>query len=254
MFQRMVLQGITAIRICHGSPRYSDGMKFPATHELSEAYMTTFYESLRNRIDGLGLSLAPLEHSGPKVSRNPKSFQRWRTRVVIPAPTGNPYGARSTHYVKIEVDSRKVHERTARPVMVSHAALGQVGSVIATKSMCELLADKTLAFIGRNTMKWRDVYDICFLRSNVPKIDDDLVKMKLREHYANKAEAMNRLSIRRTDIEKSALSDTIAKELKPLLSSSHRDVWLSKDGKEALLYEASSVLDGATRLLSSFSD
>ena len=248
LFQRMVFQGGTAIRLCYGGTRYSEDLDFSCTAELTEEHMSVFFDCLQDRIRNLGLVLEPFDSSMTKLTNNPSASRRWRTRIVIPSPTGSAYGIRNSHHVKVEVDHRPVHERTSRVAIVDHAELGQTGPVVATKSMQELLADKTLAFLGRNTMKWRDVFDMYFLRNRIPLVNNDLLRVKLGEDYSSVDRLIDRLNTRRKDLEKSRRTDLVSKELTPLLPIDQRDVWLSDDGVEALYVEAGSALTSIANL------
>ncbi len=248
LFQRMVFQGGTAIRLCYGGTRYSEDLDFSAVGDLPRDDMAIFFDCLGGRIQNLGLNLDPIKESTIGHVHGPGDTRRWRTRIVIPPSTDTNYGVRSSHHVKIEIDTRPVHERTSRVVQVNHADLGQIGPVVATKSIRELLADKTLAFLGRNTMKWRDVFDMYFLRNQVRGVNEGLLSIKLREDYSDKAALQNRIEIRRRDLDDSANRDLLSQELTPLIPASQRKVWLSGEGTEALINEASTALEGLTDL------
>ena len=249
LFQRMVFQGGTAVRLCYGGIRYSEDLDFSAESELSREEIALFFDRLGNSIQDLGLNLDAIKEPTMGQDRKPGDIPRWMTRIIIPPFSGTTYGVRTSHHVKIEVDARPVHERVNRVVQVNHADLGQIGPIVATKSIRELLADKTLAFLGRNTMKWRDVFDMYFLRNQVRGLNkEDLLSEKLRENYADKDALENRIEIRRESLKESANLDLLSKELTPLMPTSLRDVWLSDDGKEALINEATITLDALADL------
>lgn len=249
LFQQMVFQGGTAIRLCYGGRRYSEDLDFSADDDFAPERMNTFFECLYDRTSSLGLQMDPIDHVLVKDFRDVGGSRSWRSRIVIPAPSENRPDVRSSHFVKVEVDDRKVYERTVRPVQVRHSDLGQIGSVVATKSTNELVADKTLAFIGRKTMKWRDVFDIYFLRSQSANFVDPLLISKFDNNYQSLETIQRLISIRREDLNDPRKKDGLPMEMSPLLPMSERNSWLSDEGTEAFRNEALSILDRVSECL-----
>ena len=243
LFRHLVFQGDTAIRLCYGGLRYSEDLEFSAVSDLSEDIMNSFFECLRERTDEMNLQMDSLDSISAKDFRHVGGSRSWRGRIVIPPPLSNRPDIRSSHFVKVEVDDRKVHEQTVRPIEVRHTDLGQIGPLVTTKSPNELLADKVMAFLGRTSMKWRDVFDINFLLNRNARFDAAILKAKIKEQYADSNSLNHVIETRRKDLVDRRTLNGFRIELSPLLPVRERHLWTSDDVVQSYRSDAVSILD-----------
>ena len=189
----------------------------------------------------------------PPDSVSEKDFQHvggsrsWRGRIVTPPPLSNQPDVRSSHFVKVEVDDREVHEQTVRPVEVRHTELGQIGPLVTTKSSNELLIDKVMAFLGSTTMKWRDAFDINFLLNRNARFDDAILQAKIKEQYANSDSLTHAIETRRRDLSDQRNLNGFRIELSPLLPLRERHLWTSDEVVQSYHSDAVSILDRIDR-------
>ena len=249
LFEKMVFQGGTAIRLCHNGVRYSEDMDFSASESLTNLDLEEFFNHLQDMMADLGFQMEPYKPSKHKDFMGFGGPRRWSTRVLIPIP--NKPDIRNSHFIKIEADDRKVIEPVTRPVRVKHDELGQYGPVVVTKSKKELMIDKVIALIDRDNIKWRDVFDIHQLNDSLASFDDSMMREKLSLRYKNK-EVVERLTNHRLkDLSNPDSSRKFLIEMEPFLPPDLRKIWNNHELVRETCNDATNFIHRTTSLLSS---
>ena len=176
-----VFIGGTALRLCHGSPRFSEDLDF---HTPTFAPRTLDRETLAvetERITGCGISVSTPTGSGSTLAR-----------VSAEVPGRD----RSQRRPRMKIDLGEGIQVDARPEIITLRmagglvpGMGDVGDAFSfgTSSKEEIFADKHMALVGRRRrIKHRDMFDILWLRHRGVDLRPDMVAAKVAGE--NKAE------------------------------------------------------------------
>lgn len=168
--RHLAFKGGTCLRLCHGSPRFSEDLDFSGGEAFQPGLLNNLEEALRDGIAsryGLELSVTP-----PKQMR---SVNRWVARVTTrppkyPGSTSNI----GIQRIKIEVDDSPVPEGTLSMPLIAHHGryLGSYGTATVRAVPLEyVLKEKLVAFpqsvVSRRNPRYRDMWDIAWLANRV---------------------------------------------------------------------------------------
>ena len=180
----LVFQGGTSLRLCHGASRFSEDLNFSGGPDFEAEQMAGLVDALEKGLVercGLDASVTP-----PKFMRRPLSegvsVSSWR--IVIPSPSGRK--DLPALRVKLDIDNAPNHTREVRGIARHYAALPDLDMLIAVQTREEVLANKLVAFASsvaaRNRPRYRDVWDLRWLRANGTETRADLLRAKMRDH------------------------------------------------------------------------
>ena len=176
-------QGGTCLRLCYGSPRYSEDLDFAAGSQFFEIDFERFSRRLTERLEdvfGDAVRVRPPKKGG---SFDHVALSRW-TVVVRTAPQRDDLPSQR---VKVEVASATPYTHVLRSVSHNYDVLPSNMSswLIGCQSEREILADKLVSFANtEGRLRRRDLWDIPFLLDRV-SVDDEvgeLVKRKLSDY------------------------------------------------------------------------
>ena len=181
----LTFQGGTSLRLCHGAPRFSEDLDFSGGPGFEVEQMAGLADALESGLaERCGLDAAV---TLPKSSRRRPlsagvSVSSWRIGIRPPS------GRRDlpTLRVKLDIDNAPSHTREVRGIGRHYDALPDLDMLIAVQSREEILASKLVAFPAsvatRNRPRYRDVWDMRWLRSNGTEIRAELVRAKMLDH------------------------------------------------------------------------
>ena len=163
----LVFQGGTALRLCHGAPRYSEDLDFSTTPGFDVEALATFNAKIESRMAhryGLPARLkAPktryLANQGAQVT-----VHRWQL-VVDTAPDRPDLPSQR---VKIEVAEVPAHTSEPRRLRRNYEHLpdGYENVLLSVETLSEIMADKLIALPGSHAAgrtRNKDVWDLYWL-------------------------------------------------------------------------------------------
>lgn len=175
----IAFQGGTALHLAHGSVRFSEDLDFMIRGGLSLAGLA---EAVRRNLDpgsrvpaGLQLSVTP-----GRDERNPHAFD-----VTLSGPE-----VIGSARVKVELWQTDAQVLRGLSVVVRQvqAPSGEMSSVPVLE-LREILADKVYALGARSRIKFRDVYDLWWLRENNPDLQLTPAALAARLHIYPQGDA-----------------------------------------------------------------
>lgn len=183
--ERAAFQGGTCLRLCYGSPRYSEDLDFACGDGFGDLDGPGI-------ADGIARRLAPLFDGGVRV-RPPRlrggaagvSVARW-TIVIDTAPERPDLPSQR---IKLEMASVPARDVSPRAVVCDYDLLpgSYTGMLVPCESLDEIVADKLVAFAASTrAVRYRDLWDVswvCAARSAHPDRILGLVSSK-RVDYA----------------------------------------------------------------------
>ena len=181
----LVFQGGTALKLCHGAPRFSEDIDFTGGPDFTASRLVELdsylndYLSRRYRLETIVRS--PIEvRDTPDVSM--PVTNRWRISVVTrPA---QPHVPRQR--IHLEICNVPSYASELMPVKRNYEFLpdGYDDMMIRVETKEEILADKLVAFpvmLPRYT-RWRDIWDIRWLARQGSDVNADMVRAKIRDY------------------------------------------------------------------------
>lgn len=169
-----VFIGGTALRLCHGSPRFSEDLDFHTPRFAPRALDRQTLADETGKTTGCRISVSTPTGRGSTLAR-----------VSAEVPGRD----RSQRRPRMKIDLGEGVQLDARPEIITLRmagglvpGMGDVGDAFAfrTSSQEEIFADKHLALVGRRRrIKHRDLFDVLWLRHRGVDFRPDLVAAKV---------------------------------------------------------------------------
>lgn len=184
----VVLQGGASLHLAHGSPRYSEDIDFlVAAPPEGGVSGRSWLEEVMRRV-AQSVSAATLRQVGqPTRLHAPAANQRGRNPAVfeLRVPSANR-SDRSTvvkcEFFEVPADLLARYGATARPLRSSF--LPTVTPIVEVADTIEIVIDKVHAVAARPYLKYRDVFDLWWLRETVAPPTPGWVAEALSVHAA----------------------------------------------------------------------
>lgn len=223
-------QGGTCLRLCYGSPRYSEDLDFAAGSQFFEIDFERFSRRLTERLEDVFGDAVRVRQPKKGGSFDHVALSRW-TVVVRTAPQRDDLPSQR---VKVEVASATPYTHVLRSVSHNYDVLPSNMSswLIGCQSEREILADKLVSFANtEGRLRRRDLWDIPFLLDRV-SVDDEVVELvqrKLSDYGCRfPVESLLDRAVDRIDL---AMEDgSFALEMKRFLPKAAYDSQLSDGG------------------------
>jgi predicted nucleotidyltransferase component of viral defense system len=251
ILRHAVFQGGTALRLCYNGDRYSEDLDFVcgksgsyfADVEFTMLIEAALETTKRTLSQDFGIAPDLISLKKPKhpdlIRREPIAVAAWQ--IIVPVEA-TPKAPRSL--IKIEFANVPAYETKPMPVRVT-PGLVQVQDIILTvESQNEILADKAVALTARPALKYRDVWDIWYLKNSLnASVDRKVVQNKFADYGTN--DALAKAAKRLAELSDEATSRAFLDEMKRFLPS-RRVVQISQSGlHRSILAESGDLLKQA---------
>jgi Nucleotidyl transferase AbiEii toxin, Type IV TA system len=183
LLARLVFQGGTSLRLCRGSPRYSEDLDFAGGLAFDARSLTAIKQCVEDHIGskyGLQVSVsAPQAVDGGAYGRAGVVVSKWQVSIeTAPARRDLP-----RQRIKLEVANVPAHTRELLPLRLNYAFLDGAGEVfVNTETVHEIMADKLIAFAVAKNIRYRDIWDLAWLTRQGARLDMALVQQKIADY------------------------------------------------------------------------
>jgi predicted nucleotidyltransferase component of viral defense system len=223
ILRHAVFQSGTALRLCYGGERYSEDLDFVCGKagsyftdvefkELIETALETTKKTL-NRDFGIApeqISLKEPEHPD-LVKQTPITVAAWQIIVPIEATPRAPKSR-----IKIEFTNVPAYDTKPVPVKVTPGLVQVQDVILNAETVHEILADKAVALTARETLKYRDVWDVWYLQNILNAVVDREVVQKKFVDYGS-IETEQKAEKRVAELSKDATANAFLAEMKRFL-------------------------------------
>ena len=190
VLRHVVFQGGTALRLCYGGERYSEDLDFVCGkagsyidkiefEKLVQSSLETTKKTLHREFDikpGEILLKQPL--SPMAIKSNSTKVAAWQISVPI-APLQHLPKSR----IKIEFANVPSYDSGPNMAMAVPGLVQMEDVILTVESAKEILADKAVALIARQALKYRDVWDVWYLTNKLDaQIDKGMVANKFADY------------------------------------------------------------------------
>ena len=184
----LIFQGGTALRLCYGASRLSEDLDFSGGPGFSTDSMGGLATYLKRKLSGRGLGV---EVKSPKTITSHFSsdigVNTWRIAFeILPFQRGIP-----KQRIKLDVDNAPTYTEHPRAIAQNYGVVRESKMLVRVQSREEILASKLVAFsnsvVTRNRPRFRDIWDLQWLRGNGTAIRNDLIRAKMSDHHGESA-------------------------------------------------------------------
>jgi hypothetical protein len=184
LLDQLTFQGGTSLRLCYGSPRFSEDLDFVGGRDFDAAQLLSMKSCIERYVGaryGLEVSVRdPREHTDEPANRNVQ-VHKWQIRVVTaPARPDLP-----RQMIKIEVANVPAYTREPRQLRQNYDFLpdGYGDLVVLVESLNEIMADKLVSLVDcTKYIRHRDIWDLHWLRQQGATMEPELVRKKLADY------------------------------------------------------------------------
>lgn len=182
LLRGLVFQGGAALRLCYGAPRLSEDLDFAGGPEFRVESMQGAKDAVERRVrDRFGMEAVVKEPRRERVISGVAVHRWW---LVVKLPGSRPDEPRLR--VRLEVANVPAHSREVCALNANYDFLpdGYGDLLIAAESLDEVMADKlvSLAAAGVGRVRYRDIWDLRWLKQRGGAVRVDWVERKLRDY------------------------------------------------------------------------
>jgi predicted nucleotidyltransferase component of viral defense system len=221
----VVFQGGTALRLCYGGERYSEDLDFVCGKSGSYLDKIEFEMMIQRALEtakhtlqrDFGISPDQIAYKQPSrpsaIKEIPVAVAAWQIGVPIDATLRSPKSR-----IKIEFANVPSYDNKPGIVRVTPGLVQIQDVILAVESPNEILADKAVALVAREVLKYRDVWDVWYLVNRLDaQIDRNLVQHKFADYGTLDIET--RARCRREELAKESTAKAFLGEMKRFLPS-----------------------------------
>lgn len=248
LLDRLTFQGGTSLRLCHGSPRYSEDLDFVGGEDFSNRKLEPIKDCIERYIGGrYGLEVSVREPQDLRGDREYADLKIDKWQVTVTTDPGHNDIPRQR--VKIEVASLNAYSREPRAVQLNYEFLpeGYGDTIVLTESLDEVMADKLVSLVNTTGyVRNRDIWDLRWLKQRGAQPRTEWVRNKVRDYRIDNYE--DKLALMLERLPEIIQGDVFQREISRFvpLDVAERTIGKSKF-KQLLTVEVSDLLE-RTRL------
>ena len=200
LLDMLTFQGGTSLRLCYGSPRFSEYLDFVAGRDFLSTKVMGIKHCIEKYIgDRYGLDIVVKE---PKEMASLPEYadikvDKWQVRITT-APERKDLPKQK---IKIEIANVPAYSRNPKILRQNYDFLpdGYEDILIMTETLDEVMADKIVSLVGcQRYIRHRDIWDLRWLKQQGAKINIVYIVSKIQDYkeefYNEKLSALiNRL-------------------------------------------------------------
>lgn len=172
--KQIAFQGGTALRFCYQGARYCEDLNFVLCNEsldfdkeLFRKFEEVFIKSIKNKYN------LEIELIYPKNDEN--RVQKWIAKINLPIENRK-------ERINIEVCKIPSYDNKIKNIKNYYNPKHNEDIFLRVESLDEILADKIIAFGAREYIKYRDLWDIKFLKDINIILNSKFVENKINDY------------------------------------------------------------------------
>ena len=198
LLQQLTFQGGTCLRLCYGSPRFSEDLDFAGGSDFSSHNVIAIKQCIKDYI-GSRYQLEVTVKEPAALKSLPEydgiNVDKWQVSIVTSPQRKDLPRQR----IKLEIANIPSYSRVPQSLQVNYDFLpdGYGDTLVMSESLDEVMADKVVSLV--NTTRYvrnRDIWDLRWLKQQGSSINIDWVRQKTLDYkiddYLAKLENMNK--------------------------------------------------------------
>ena len=183
LLKDLVFQGGTSLRLCRGSNRFSEDLDFAGGRDFTSQKMNAIKACIEKHLKArYGLLVEVKE---PKDMVDSPDYENVRVdKWQISVETSPERRDLPRQRIKLEIANIPAYTRELIPLRQNYDFLSGYGQLLVNaESLDEILADKVVAFPASvKNIRYRDIWDIAWLRQQGATLDAALVRHKVEDY------------------------------------------------------------------------
>lgn len=238
LLKSLTFQGGTSLRLCYSSNRFSEDLDFAGGPDFCSANLAQMKDCIEDYLGnryGLEVTVkepnelrAEPEYAEVKVDKWQISVTTFPERKDLPRQR-----------IKIEVANIPAYTHTWRQLVRNYTVLpdGYSDTLIRVETLEEVMADKLVSFPATTSyIRYRDMWDLLWLKQQGAKIDVNLVSQKLKDYKIDDFE--KNLQARIDSLPNIISEGNFHNEMKRFIPSSVYETSLGKEGFSSFLLDS----------------
>lgn len=229
LLDQLTFQGGTALRLCHGSPRFSEDLDFAGGTDFTSQDLQQIRACIEKYIlprYGMEVEVKEPRDLQENIIDSGLNISKWQVSITtVPARRDLP-----KQRIKIEVASVPAWTREPRALQVNYNFLpdGYADTLVMTEKLDEIMADKLISLVNTGRyVRNRDIWDLRWLKQNSAVVDLDLVNRKIRDYRIS--DYPGKLDVMLQRLSKIVHGETFKNEIKRFIPEDVRERTLGKD-------------------------
>lgn len=180
----LTFQGGTSLRLCHGSPRYSEDLDFAGGKHFASRQLQNMKSCLEDYIGrryGLEVIVKEPAELRDELEDRGINVDKWQVAITT-APQRRDFPRQR---IKIEVANVPAYSREPRALRVNYDFLpdGYGDTLIMTETLDEVMADKLIFLVNtQRYVRHRDLWDLRWLRQQGAEINATWIGNKITDY------------------------------------------------------------------------
>ena len=198
LLQQLTFQGGTCLRLCYGSPRFSEDLDFAGGSDFSSNNVIAIKQCIEDYI-GSRYQLEVTVKEPAVLKKLPEyegiNVDKWQVSIVTSPQRKDLPRQR----IKLEIANLPSYSRVPQSLQVNYDFLpdGYGDTLVMSESLDEVMADKLVSLV--NTTRYvrnRDIWDLRWLKQQGSSINIDWIRQKTLDYkiddYLAKLENMSK--------------------------------------------------------------
>ncbi|MDP1930058.1 MAG: nucleotidyl transferase AbiEii/AbiGii toxin family protein [Gammaproteobacteria bacterium] len=184
LLDQLTFQGGTSLRLCHGSPRFSEDLDFVGGKDFSRQQLEPIKECIEHYIgQRYGLLVSVKEPRELKHEREYADLKidKWQISLV----TSQQLKHIPQQRIKVEVANIEAYSREPKALQLNYNFLpeGYGDTLVLTETLDEIMADKLVSLVNTTGyVRNRDIWDLRWLKQQGAELRTDWVTNKIRDY------------------------------------------------------------------------
>lgn len=198
LLDRLTFQGGTSLRLCHGSPRFSEDLDFVGGKIFTRQQLEPIKDCIEHYIGqryGLGVSVREPRELKHEREYADLKIDKWQIAVVTSPERKDIPQQR----IKLEVANIDAYSREPRALELNYNFLpeGYGDTLVLTETLDEIMSDKLVSLVNTTGyVRHRDIWDLRWLKQQGAQPKTDWVAQKISDYriddYPDKLQRMLR--------------------------------------------------------------
>lgn len=184
LLDQLTFQGGTCLRLCYGSPRFSEDLDFVGGKDFTRTQLEPIRDCIEHYIGRrYNLQVTVKEPEDLKYEREYAGLKidKWQVSVV----TAPEHSHLPQQRIKLEVANIAAYSRQPCALRRNYDFLpdGYSDTLVLTETLDEVMADKLVSLVNTTGyVRHRDIWDLRWLKQQGAVVRTDWVQNKIRDY------------------------------------------------------------------------
>ncbi|PWQ99577.1 nucleotidyl transferase AbiEii/AbiGii toxin family protein [Leucothrix arctica] len=184
LLNALTFQGGTSLRLCYGSPRFSEDLDFTGGRDFTTNKLLDIKACIEHYV-GNRYQLEVSVKEPPELKNAPEyqgvNVDKWQISIVTSPERRDLPRQR----IKLEIANIPSYSREPRALQVNYDFLpdGYSDTLVLCESLNEVMADKVISLVNTHRyVRHRDIWDLRWLKQQGATLNTDWINNKIQDY------------------------------------------------------------------------